>query len=213
MSDDLDPKTFNLAEVLSGRAFPQETIKVIFDEQAGYAISKQDEAVKAAQKTLDALEDAVELDDDAIKAAQQVLNDESAKLDALIADAKELLYSVTVRAVARKYTEDEYNAAYTNVVRKKDLFGNIEVTPEVEKAEEKFTVAHWALHIIEVKNPEGAVDHDFNKEKVKFIRGNSPAYTLRRIQEAINGLYSGSQGGFETAAQETGFLSDASPED
>lgn len=204
MSDNVTPitgsaDTFDLGEFLSGANYPEETFKVIMDSAIGRDIHLADQAVRDAE-----IDRAAGLiDDEALRAVRN-------KKEALIEKAKSLLFTVTVRAVPRRLRQQNFDAAYVKYPRKRDMLGNEEPN---EKRDDMFTDADWALHIIEMVSPDGRVLRDFNETKINYLRGNAPSYTLETIGEKIASLYADSKAGFESAAQETGFLSVPSHED
>ncbi len=203
MSDNVTPisshETFDLGEFLGGANYPQETFKVTFDSAIGYDIHKAEEALKDAE----ADRAAGLIEDEDVHAARL-------ELETLVEKAKSLLFTVTVRAVPRRLRQGEFKKARAKYPVKRDILGNEEANDDFS---ETFTCADWALHIIEIAAPDGRVLRDFNPDKIAYLRGNSPAYTLDRISRAIDSLYQGSQEGFEYASQGSDFLSVASPED
>lgn len=189
---ELDHKTFDLGAVIAGIGFPEEVVTVHFDESLGYRINKVEEALRGAE---------IRQDSEAVEA-----------LDAELADlkqaAKDTAYKVTLRGLPEsdrkscdKKAREKYEVEYS-------FLG--QPTPNPDR-DDYYNSLLWAKSIVRFEAPNGASSVP-SEEHILAIRENAGRTLIARIAEGINNLIEGTKAGFESAAQDVDFLSDASPE-
>lgn len=192
MSDDLNPKTFNLASVISGRDYPTHDVDVYFNESLGFSI------LEARQKIVT---ESLRGNEGSVKEIQD-------KLDALVEETKSSKYVVTLKAVPEKVYRALVNKVNEEYPDKVDAYGRPTPNPA---GDEELTKRVWEAYISKVTSPDGAVTLP-SKEDIEAIYGEAPKSVHEEITIGIKELREGPKAGFEFAAKEVDFLSHASPE-
>lgn len=183
---ELDHKTFDLAAVLAGRDYPEEVISVYFDEKLGHTITTVRNAALEAQRR----------GDDALAAELQ------ADLDELQSKVKSAEYKVHLRGVP----ENLKTAARVEVQKahpqERDLWGrpldNLE-------ADMLYTRKLWALMIVKVEAPDGAISL-MDEGLAQKMLDEAPKKAQEQITTAVTSLSDDAAAGFEDAAKQAPFL-------
>lgn len=187
MSTELDFETFDLAEVLAGRGYPEKEVSVYFDEQVGYAIHEFRQRMRL-------------LESDEYASAEK-------ELAALVESLNDQRYTFTLRGVPMQVQSDIFKRAKAQFEPKKKS-GTIDNDEVVEH----YTNLLWAAYIVKITSPSGAVQTSPGEDAVALIRAKAPAAAIAAIQEGISELAEGTKSGFEYAAKSADFLSGASRE-
>lgn len=192
MSNDLNPKTFDLAGVISGRDYPTHDVDVYFNEALGFSI------LEARKKIVT----------ETLRGNEVSLKEVQATLDALIEETKSSKFTVTLKAVPEKVYRAILNKVNEEFPDKADAFGR----PIANHAgDEEATKRIWEAYISKVTDPSGAVTLPTG-EDIELIYGEAPKTVHEEITIGIKELREGPKAGFEFAAKEVDFLSHASPE-
>lgn len=193
MTDDApDAKTFDLGAFLAGVNYPTDKVEVFFAEDVAYALNKVNSAIKRAE----ILEDA-----DALRELQD-------KRDDLIEKGVASRLVVHIHGISRR-TEKDINAkVLSEYPVETNLIGAVKANPERTEA---LANLFWAAYITQIEAPDGSVLTAPGLEDIKRLRDVAPESAIKTIEDAIDGLTSGAKGGFESLAQEHGFLSQPSP--
>lgn len=188
MTDAPNPATFDIADLFNGKAYPKTSVDVWMDEDAAYQIYKNAQAVR----------DALQRDE------QEKFAELEAKHNELIKRAEPSRVTFNLTGVSR----DDRQAALDKVLdthpMEYNFLGQAKPNP---KADEMHANLRWALHTESIVRADGATIVAPTPEQIKFFRGKAPDSALRAIEEAINEFTDGAASGFDTIAQETGFLS------
>lgn len=192
MAEELDYKTFDLVEVLSGRAYPETEVEVYFDENLGFTIQKVREAIDEADRRGE--------DETASKLQKE--------LDSLVEQVADAKYTVHLKGVDESKKKAILRDVREEFPPKRNPFG---VEEENLDADEAYTRKLWALMIVRIEDPKGAISL-MNEELAKFLQDKAPKSAQVAINKGIHELEKGSEAGFEFAAKEVPFLSIASPE-
>lgn len=188
-----DFKTFDIADMFAGISYPEDSVTINTDARAAFEIHRlKEEALRAVQ------------DKDEAKG-----RDVESRLKALLEKAKNTQFTIHVRGVSRDDRRNVEEIVEAEFPTKRDLFGREEVN---RAGNEKYENLMWALYITRIERPDGSALVAPTEADVALIRGRTPESELLRVAEAIRGLQEGAKGGFETLAQDTDFLSGASPE-
>lgn len=185
---ELNYETFDLAEAIAGRTYPEDTFPVYFDAAGAYRFMKMNREL-----------DRIRADDPAFEAKERELVELGRQL-------KSQRYSVTVRGTP-PYVRDNIHESIrvaNPALRPGEKF--------VGTVYRDFMVKMWAAQIVKFENPEGKIVAPLTEEGARTLWDNSPDYTRAQIINAIETLAEGEAAGFETILADPDFLSDASPE-
>lgn len=188
----LDYKTFDLGEVLSGVSFPENDIEIYFDETIGWAIYKAEKALYDAE----------------IRDKGDEARDLAEKLDSLKAEVPRHRYVVTVRGVPESVRKMCNAKSLEKFPPEYSFLGQIQ--PDTDR-DDYYNALLWQESIVKVTSPDGAVAIP-NEDQILKLRNSVGRTVVSALTEGINELITGAKSGFEKAAQDTSFLSDASPE-
>lgn len=191
MTESLDHKTFDLVSVLAGRTYPTLDIPVYFNEDLGFRIYQLEK--KRREALLLDSEDAKDLDKEFQELSKST---ESEK------------YTVTLKGIPEHIRRDVTTTVQAQFPSKKNFMGQEDVSPE---ADTLFTKKMWAVYIQAITDPEGAVT-TADEKTIDAIYDHAPAGVHKALNVGIGELQGGAEAGFEQAAKEINFLSDASPE-
>lgn len=193
MTEALDANTFDLAEMFAGISYPKEIIPVYTNPGVGYEIHKLSEEAKEA---------VVLKDEDKAKEISE-------KRDNLIAESEKFRYEFTLQGHSRGEREAILAKVKAEFPPETDWMGREKWSDEADRLHVNLT---WALHIAQIKAPNGAVNTAPTGESIELLRANLPDSEQARIEAGIKELSEGAKAGFETLAQEHDFLSSASVE-
>lgn len=188
-----NPKTLDLGAVLAGVAYPKDTVEVWLDEATAYEISKADKAIKRAELMGDA-----EL--------VEKLEEQREKLVELGASSR-LVFHLT--GVSRRVKEDILSKTDEKFKPEYSIMGT---RMPNRQADEYHANLRWAVHVEKFVASDGSELVAPGPESIERFRAVAPAPASDAIENAINDLSDGAKSGFESLAQEHGFLSQPSPE-
>lgn len=192
MSEQLDPKTFDLIGVLSGRDYPELEVPVYFNEKLGFDIHQIQKKIGEAEARGDS-------------AGLEALD---AERDKLVKQAESEKYTVILQGIPEKVYRaiiDQVNEEHPNET---DLIGRERPNP---KGDALFTQKLWQAYIRTITAPDGSQNH-VGEAEVDALIANAPAVAQESITKGISELRTSPKAGFEYAAKEIDFLSSASPE-
>lgn len=193
MTDALNAETFDLADMFAGITYPKTVVPVYTNPGLGYDIHKLSEEAKEAVLLKD--------EDKARELTQ--------RRDELVEKSEGFRYEFTLQGHSKGERD-----AITGKVKEKfppetDFLGREKFTDEADRLYVNLT---WALHIAQIKAPNGKVNVAPGAEAIELLRSNLPDGEQKKIEAGIQELTTGAKAGFETLAQEHDFLSGASVE-
>lgn len=183
----VDAKTFDLAAVFSGNAFPKDTVDVYLNEEIAYRIH----GINKELGKPDTLSD---------EGKVKKLQDD---LKALAKKAEESHYVIHLTGVSRQDRKGALAEALEKYPAETDAFGR---TKQDAKANEFLSNLVWKLHVEKIVNPEGA-ELEPSLEDIIIFRDNAPDSVIDAVEAGIAELSEGVKSGFETIVQEHDFLS------
>lgn len=186
---ELNHRTFDLAAVLSGIGFPENTVTVYLDERVGFEIYKAEQALRQAE----------------IRGNEEALKKIADELDALKTKRSDIAYKVTVRGIseaARKACDTQARAKYPVEY---NFMG--QATPEPAR-DDFYNHLLWNLSLVKFEATDGSVAL-LNEDLVTKLRGEAGRTVFSTIVEALKELETGTKSGFEASAQDVDFLSEA----
>lgn len=192
MSEELDYKTFDLVGILSGRDYPTLEVPVYFNEVLGFSIHEARKLSEQAQLAGD----------------EEVAKELQEKLKALVEETKDQKFTVHFKGIPESARRDIMSEVEKSHPVKKDLLGRPESDTEADTA---FTKAAWGAYVTHITDPEGAKALA-TEDVIEALYNSAPATVHLAINEGLSELRGGSKAGFEFAAKEIDFLSQASPE-
>lgn len=193
MTEALDFKTFDVADMFAGISYPEDSVPFYTDQAIAYEFHKLSQ---------DALE-AVHAKDE--KRAKEI----EERREVLIKKAESNRYTFHLRGQSRDSRDAVLKSVQEKFPVERDFLGR--EIPNGE-ADELYINSYWALHITKIEKPDGSVLVAPDAAAIKIIRGNSPDSEIDKVEAAIRELTGGAKSGFESLAQEHDFLSSASPE-
>lgn len=192
MTDELDPKTLDLVGVLSGRDYPTLDIDVYFNEALGFAIYEMTKMQRSVE----------------VLGSEEEVKNLHEELTSLVKKASEEKYTITLQSIPERVRTGLINKVQKEFPEKTDLMGRPQPNPEGDAA---FAKGLWQAYLKKITGPDGA-SKVIDEKDVDTLLGEAPATVHEQINEAIHELRTGAKAGFEYAAKEVDFLSQASPE-
>lgn len=193
MTDALNAATFDLADMFAGISYPKTVLPVYTNPGVGYEMN----TLSAESKEAVLLQD----EDKAREIAE--------RRERVIAESEKYRYEFTIQG----HSKDERDAILDKVREQhpptEDWMGREKFSAEGDRLYINLT---WALHIAQIKAPNGAVNVAPGAEGIEVLRAKLPDSEQKKIEAAIQELSEGTKAGFETLAQEHDFLSSASVE-
>jgi hypothetical protein len=189
MSEEVTPKTFDLAAALSGINYPSVDVEVYFDEALAYEISE-------INRKLDILSSAGK-DEEYLKLEK--------KFDGFLKSVQEHKFTFTIKGVPA-YIEN----SITDEIKKKfpvkrNALGVAE--QDNTEADEEYVKLIFGAYISKIVAPDGSVIAPPSSEDILALRSNAPAHVLNSIQQAIVDLKTKTANGFEIGIKSADFLS------
>lgn len=182
------PGTFNIVNVLKGRAYPSDVINVYLEEQAAY------DAAEISERILELEEQDAVSGFQLPKDLKKELEDLNAKRDSLIEKINSQKYLVKITGISEGKRDELLKEALKKFPMEYEEVKN-PITTEVVKNEipnqernDLFTEMLWLEHITSITAPDGAVQDSFTIEDVRDIRSNLPISATGLITEAIEKL-------------------------
>lgn len=183
---ELNPETFDVADMFSGVAYPKDTVAVYTNEEPAYR--------------LDALNKRIAREI-ANEGARDDLSEQAVKL---LGEVNKYRYTFHLTGIGEDTRKAIAEKAINEYPNKYGTFG--QVLPNSEQ-DEYFNNLLWAVHTEKIEAPNGAIIAAPDDSQMKIIRGNLPLTQQAKIKAAIDAFSTGSAAGFEAAAQEADFLS------
>lgn len=193
MTEALDFKTFDVADMFAGVTYPESEVPIYTDQGIAYEFNK------LAQESADAVREKDE------KKAKEI----EKRREALIKRAESNRYVFHLRGQSRDNRDAILRGVKEEFPPEVDIFGRQKVNAE---ADALYVNRYWALHITKIVRPDGAAIVAPDEGTIKVIRGQAADSEVDKIEAAIQELTEGAKSGFESLAQEHDFLSSASPE-
>lgn len=192
LSEELSPKTFDLVGMLSGRDYPTLDIEVYFNEALGFSINKMRDILRSLE-ILDKKEEAKKV---------------SEELEGLVKKASEQKFVITLKGIPEKVRRSILDKVQEEYPEKLSVLG--QPLPNL-KGDEEYTLGMWRAYAVTFTTPDG-VTNPVTEAEIKAIYDEAPPTVHSQLTSGIESLREDSVKGFEYAAQETDFLSHASPE-
>lgn len=186
MSEQLDPQTFDLIGMLSGRDYPELEIEVYFNEALGLSIYTMEKLLTRLE-TLDKKTEAKKV---------------AKELDGLVKSVPQHKFIITLKGVPEKALRAVRAKHLEEFPVEVNSFGL--PVPDT-KGEEDFMLKMWRLFTREITDPTGAKVLVTDAE-IQAIYDNAPKRVHEQLSEGIENLRNNSVKGFEFAAQEPSFL-------
>lgn len=190
---DLDHKTFDIADMFTGIAYPTDSVAVYTNPDVAYRLHK------LGEEALDVVREKNE------ERAREI----EVERDELVKQGEASRYVVHLRGQSRDNREAVIDKVRSKYPAEYDFLGREKVEPAADKM---FANLMWALHIERIEAPNGAIKAPVDESDIRILRGNLEDSEINKIESAIQELSAGAKGGFETLAQEHDFLSGASVE-
>lgn len=188
MTDAPVAKTFNIADMFSGKAYPKESVDFYTDDETAYQLQKLSKEAGNAIVRRDT-EEAAKL---------------QAEIEALVKKGESSRYKLNLTGRSRQdrknlvtKIQEEFPVEYDFLNRPK---------PNVD-ADDIFANRTWAMHIESIEAPDGSILLLPTEADIAVIRGQGADSEIAKVEHVIQGFTEGVKSGFETIAQEHDFLS------
>lgn len=188
MSDSISPRSFDLAAVLSGRSYPEVEAPFYLDEVAALKLARRERLLNRLELLRD----------------EEKAKEVAADVAALKQSVRDSRYVCHLRGIPSKLRQDLLKKATEKYPNERDFLGQVQ---ENDDRDELYTNLLWHAMIERIESPDGAVQAGLTLEQVESIRGSLPHSALVAIQEGVSELLSGAKAGFESAVQDSDFLS------
>lgn len=182
---ELNHATVDIAAIISGVTYPEDTFPIWLDRAASYELVK-------LSRAMDTIADQ---DSDEFKAVAEKAQAMKNRLEAS-------KFVVTVRGTSRRVRL----AIVESLTSKHNLQPGQRLTTEQY---EENQARMWAAHIVNIETPNGESFRP-SIEQALELRGELSEYAIGQIDKCIDVLAEGEAAGFELAAMDVDFLSEPS---
>lgn len=180
-----DPMVLDLVQALAGITYPEDTFPVFFDARAAQEVAKLPN-----YDTTDTSEEG--------KAAAKKFKD---TLDKFQGSA----YQFTIRGVPPEHLSNLSRETMRKVVNLEDDVNRVvETAIAQDEAENKI----WALHIVKIVGPDGAVRAGITEEEAKALRAKLPEPAQEFIAARIEKMAGDTAAGYAVGISDFDFLSE-----
>lgn len=168
-TDNLTPETFDLLEVVSGIAYPEDEIVLYLDEVSLHALAK-------AREIVDTLEG-----DEAAKVNE--------KIKALEAAIEENAYTFNLKGVSPDFEKEARKSARSRYPDRKQDVQGFKVPVPTEEQNDYFEAIVLAANIQSIRQHRtGAVIPQPDVDTLQKFLARAPRGQANRLVDAINGL-------------------------
>lgn len=189
---ELNHETFDLGQVLAGTKFPETEVDIFFDESIGFQIYRAQQALREAE----------------IAGNEEELKQVQDRVEELKTQARDVKYTVTVRGVPESVRKNCAQKARDKFEVEYSLLN--QELPNAQR-DDLYNELLWNASLVKITDPKGAAAIP-TEDHIRTLRTQVGRSVVGTINNAITELVEGSKSGFESAAQDPSFLSDASPE-
>ena len=189
---ELDHKTLDIGALIAGIGYPELDVEVNLDARVDFALAEAKDALAAAEARDD----------------RETISKLDAEIESLRKKSRASRLTVTLKGIpeaVRKgldhQAREEFPLTYT-------AFGMPEANPDRTT---KFNDLLWAHSLIRITDPSG-VSGVPDVQQIADLRAALGRTAYKAINDGLDRLTEGDKAGFEDAAQDVDFLSDASPE-
>jgi len=191
---ELSHETFDIAEAIAGVNFPEVEVPIYFDEAVGFELYQAQETLRE-----------VEIREDNKEALRAVYD----RIDELKSRAAGARYLVTLRGLPASTFQTIDRQGEEKFPSKDALIPGLQTeNPEKDQFTSELV---WRHSIVKITNPAGAVSIP-TEDQIIQLREKTGVSVFQSIHLGLQELRTGTKSGFEQAAQDTSFLSDASTE-
>jgi hypothetical protein len=162
-------ESFDFHAVLTGRKYPTGSIRVWFDDEPWYEL----EALEERHSRLGA-------DDPQLKVVEEQFEQVNQKI-------AESAYTVHVRGISPRASEDLLSSALSHFPIKRDMYGRDDDIQALKRNQD-IALLSFAAHITKVVNPDGATVEFNDDNKLDLARGilnEAPKSAISAIDAAI----------------------------
>jgi hypothetical protein len=167
----MNEETFDIREVLARRKYPETSVKVWLDEEVWFEI----DAVKAEHSNTTDKDRLAELD---------------AQLDKLEKRRLDEAFTVHIRAISNRASEDIISAALAQYPIKRDLYGR-DNDEQARNRNNLITEMSFAQRITKIVSPSGqaqVLTEENRREVVRSFLDQAPAFSIEIVDQAVGAL-------------------------
>lgn len=184
---ELDFKTFDLAQVLAGIDYPEDTVVAHLSPDADYLLDKAEKALARAERRGET---------EAVASLDEKVSDLREK----VAGSKFTFHLKGISMEALRSIEEKAEKAHPST---KNMLGMKEDNPEGTHFRETLL---WDAVLQKIEAPDGAVDTNITIETVTAFRNSLPRGAQEAISRGITNILGVKGKSFEEDAQDVDFL-------
>lgn len=178
--------TFNIINVLAGRAYPKSSVTVYLDEQSAYDAS-------VLKEELDELTNKIGKKNPSAE-QQEKIDSLTEEIERLTSEMQKSGYVFHVRGISEGKREDifkdakkKYPIEYEKPNEMASLMGQRVERTEKESPErdQLFTDLLWREHLEMIEDPDGNIQDSFTYSEIKTLRSSLPLSALAQVNQAI----------------------------
>jgi hypothetical protein len=189
MTEEVTPKTFDLASALAGINYPSVEVDVYFDEALAYEIALLNEQLDLLSRSGDT---------EKYQSLQKTF-------DNFIAKVEEHKFTFTIKGVPANIENSILETIRQQFPVKKNALG----MAESDNVESDVAYMEMVLqaYINKIVAPDKSIIQSPTIEDIRTLRKNAPSHVLKKIEEAIIELKNKTSNGFELGIKSADFLS------
>jgi len=189
MTEEVTPKTFDLASALAGINYPSVEVEVYFDEALAYEIASLNEQLDLLSRSGNS---------EQYESLQKTF-------DKFIAQVEEHKFTFTIKGVPANIENSILETIREQFPAKKNALGIV----ESDNTESDIAYMEMILqaYINKIVAPDKSVIQSPTMDDIKTLRKNAPSHVLKKIEQAIVELKNKTSNGFELGIKSADFLS------
>lgn len=174
------PGTFNILDAITDRAYPKIDVSVYLNEQVAYDASLLNDKLKELQK----------------KSLSDAVSKEIEKIEQQISELTEQLeksrYVFTIQGISEGQRQDALDECHEEYPLEYIDGTGLSIGKRVEKESPErdamFTAKLWAMQVVKIVSPDGAIQSGLSYEEVVQLKRALPLAAIGKINEALDKL-------------------------
>lgn len=174
------PGTFSIIDAITDRAYPKIDVPVYLNEQIAYEASLLNDKLKDLQKK--SLSDSVSAEIEKVEGELAKLTDQ----------LEESRYVFTIQGISEGQRQDALDECHEEYPIEYIDGTGLSIGKRIEKENPErdamFTAKLWAMQVLKIVAPDGAVQDGISYEEVVQLKRALPLAAIGKINEALDKL-------------------------
>ena len=174
------PGTFSIIDAITDRAYPKIDVPVYLNEQIAYEASLLNDKLKDLQKK--SLSDSVSAEIEKVEGELAKLTDQ----------LEESRYIFTIQGISEGQRQDALDECHEEYPIEYIDGTGLSIGKRIEKENPErdamFTAKLWAMQVLKIVAPDGAVQDGISYEEVVQLKRALPLAAIGKINEALDKL-------------------------